>query len=151
MVCQWPIFLSILYLISHPVVVTKINVTSSSHFGSRLNVNLIDKFGLSISNNTKKLRFPKALRLNCDNKVTKTKCTVHTIRDSFENGDTLTQQDMVTRQYTSLPYPDISQKEIMATKYHYNSEFAYLPYMRPPSENLESLNHFLYEGGHNFK
>ena len=151
MIYQWCIFLSILYHTSNPVVVRNINVVSSSHLGSRLNITFIDKFGLSISNQTKKLRCPKALRFNCYNKHSKEKCTVHTIRDSLKIGDTLTQQDIVTRQYTSLPYPDISQKEIMATKYHYNSEFAYLPYMRPPSENLESLNHFLYQGGNDFK
>ena len=145
------IFLTILFLTLHPVIARKTNVCSSSYFGSRLIICFIDKFGLSFSNQRKHMKCPNALRYNCYNKLTKTKCTMHTIRDSFENGDTLTQEDIVTKQYTSLPYPDISQTEIMATKYHYNSEFAYLPYMRPPSENLESLNHFLYEGGNDFK
>ena len=73
-------------------------------------------------------------------------------RQEFQrNGDTITQDDVVREQYTSLPYPEISQDEIIQTYNHYNGEFKHIPYMRPVAENLESLNHFLYEGRNNFR
>ena len=68
-----------------------------------------------------------------------------------KNGDTLTHDDVVRQQYTSLPYPEISQDEIINTYNHYNGEFKHIPYMRPVAQNLESLNHFLYEGRNNFR
>ena len=69
----------------------------------------------------------------------------------LENGDTITHDDIVRKQYTSLPYPAISQKEIMDSQNHYHSEFRHIPYMRTVAENLESLNHFLYKGETNFE
>ena len=66
-------------------------------------------------------------------------------------GDTITQEDIVKKQYTLLPYPEISQKEMIGTRNHYNSEFAHLPYMSIVAQNLESLNHFLFQGKDNFK
>ena len=66
-------------------------------------------------------------------------------------GDTVTQEDIVKKQYTLLPYPEISQKEMKDTRNHYDSEFAHLPYMSIVAQNLESLNHFIFKGKNNFK
>ena len=60
--------------------------------------------------------------------------------------DTLTQDDIVMKQYALLPYPAVSQQEIMKVKQHYNSVNRHIPYHTTPSQTLESLNHFLYKG-----
>ena len=67
------------------------------------------------------------------------------------NGDTLTQDDVVRKQYRSLPYPEISEDEIVKTYNHYKGELRHIPYMRIVAQELESLNHFLYKGKSNFK
>ena len=93
--------------------------------------------------NTSRYSYCKDLIKQQDTKENSTK---------FENSwDTFTQDDIVKKQYSSLPYPEIPLDEIVFTHNHYQSEFKHIPIRRPVAENLESLNHFLYKGENNFK
>ena len=93
----------------------------------------------------------KTSKYSCTEKVIRQHDTIENM-SKFENSwDTFTQDDIVKKQYSSLPYPEISQDEIVLAHSHYNGEFKHIPIRRPVAENLESLNHFLYKGESNFK
>jgi hypothetical protein len=65
--------------------------------------------------------------------------------------DTLTHDDIVRKQYSLLPYPAVSDNDILRLRNHYSSQDRHLPLFMAPSESLELLNHFLYKGRNNFK
>ena len=93
----------------------------------------------------------KTSRYSCTEKMIRQHDTIENM-SKFENSwDTFTQDDIVKKQYSSLPYPEISQDEILMAHNHYEGEFKHIPIRRPVAENLESLNHFLYKGENNFK
>ena len=93
----------------------------------------------------------KTSRYSCTEKVIRQHDTIENML-KFENSwDTFTQDDIVKKQYSSLPYPEVTQDEILFAHSHYNGEFKHIPIRRPVAENLESLNHFLYGGKNNFK
>ena len=65
--------------------------------------------------------------------------------------DTLTQDDIVRNQYSLLPYPAVSNNDILRLRNHYSSKDRDSPLFTAPSESLELLNHFLYRGRNNFR
>lgn len=74
-----------------------------------------------------------------------------TIRNSTRNGDTGSQNDIVREQYSSLPYPAVSEEDLFAEKNHYGGGLWNIPYKINRPIGLEQINHFLYNGGNAFK
>ena len=69
----------------------------------------------------------------------------------FENGDTLTQNDIVRRQYELLPYPTVTKESIDALRKHYHNEDKHNdPLSRVPGSDLETINHYLFKGKNDF-
>ena len=67
--------------------------------------------------------------------------------NSFENGDTVTQNDIVRRQYELLPYPTVTKESIDALRKHYHNEDKHNdPLSRVPGSDLETINHYLFKG-----
>ena len=67
-----------------------------------------------------------------------------------EDGATLTDQDLVTRQYEKLPYPEVKEEELLYEKNYYNTVEG-VPLNIYASHILEKLNHFFYRGEQNFQ
>ena len=71
--------------------------------------------------------------------------------DLFQNGDTLTQNDIVRDQYELLPYPPVTKESIEAIrKHYYNKDKRKDPLSRVPGSDLETINHYLFKGRNNF-
>ena len=65
--------------------------------------------------------------------------------------DTLTQDDSVRKQYSSLPYPAVSRRELKAERQYYKIRQNTRPYKTFFAFTFESLNHYLYKGKSNFR
>ena len=61
------------------------------------------------------------------------------------------EEDVVQTQYRSLPYPPISSKRKIDEAQYYQRGFQDVPFYRSHALKLEYLNHFLYQGGENFR
>ena len=68
----------------------------------------------------------------------------------LEFGDTLTPNDLVTKQYEALPYPNVNDMQILAEKAYYEKEHKW-PYGICPQTQLDHMNHYLYQGNENFR
>ena len=68
----------------------------------------------------------------------------------FDKTDTLSQDDIVRKQYELLPYPSVTNEEIEELQKHYNGHDRHLPYITYPINELDVVNHFLYKGRNNF-
>lgn len=68
----------------------------------------------------------------------------------FEKTDTLSQDDVVRKQYELLPYPAVTSEEIEELQKHYNGPDRHLPYITYPTNELDVVNHFLYKGRNDF-
>ena len=64
-------------------------------------------------------------------------------------GDTTTGNDMVKKQYESLPYPPVSEQFLSAEEEWYATKQAPMRVM--PSDRLQKLNHYLYRGNESFE
>ena len=71
--------------------------------------------------------------------------------DETMDSDTLTQDDIVRNQYSSLPYPAVSKRELAAELQYYKNTQNTTPYNMIFAFTLESLNHYLYKGENNFR
>ena len=71
--------------------------------------------------------------------------------DETTGSDTLTQDDIVRNQYSSLPYPAVSKRELAAELQYYKNTQNITPYNMIFAFTLESLNHYLYKGEKNFR
>ena len=74
--------------------------------------------------------------------------------------DTLSQNDVVRNQYSNLPYPAVTLKDLNAEKSYYDNkkwivnvygELRVKPYWVTPGVTLEAINHFLYNGRNDFR
>ena len=65
--------------------------------------------------------------------------------------DTISQNDIVQQQYLSLPYPAVSQGDILNEQMHYSSSKRNTPFDVFDAITLETINHFLYKGSSNFR
>ena len=65
-------------------------------------------------------------------------------------GDTSTMNDLVTRQYENLPYPEFSPLNISNEERHYNVGMD-SPASIFPAHTLEKHNHYLHRGNQNFR
>ena len=68
----------------------------------------------------------------------------------YDYGDTITSNDVVTRQYENLPYPEVKEEELIREETYYKDQNA-KPLKIFPSHLLEKLNHFLYQGKENYR
>ena len=64
--------------------------------------------------------------------------------------DTLSQDDIVRKQYALLPYPAVSRQDIEGLRRHYNSNNRHVPFFVAPHNELDVVNHFLYKGRNDF-
>ena len=70
----------------------------------------------------------------------------------YQNGDTITQDDIVRSQYELLPYPIVTKERIEALRKHYDDEDKRdNPFARVPGSDLETINHYLFKGENNFR
>ena len=67
-----------------------------------------------------------------------------------EIGDTLSSNDVVIKQYESLPYPEFSESSILAEEEYYKTDVQN-PKIFTPSHSLEKINHYFYAGDQNFR
>ena len=67
-----------------------------------------------------------------------------------EYGDTITTNDLVTKQYESLPYPEVKEETLLWEKNHYSVE-GKKPLLVFSSIMLEQMNHYLFEGNEDFR
>ena len=58
-------------------------------------------------------------------------------------------KDQVIEQYMALPYPHISERELIREREHYR-EGKHFRYYHP-RQALEELNHYLYRGNQTFR
>ena len=65
--------------------------------------------------------------------------------------DTLTQDDIVRNQYSALPYPAVSKRELAVEWQYYKNKQNITPYYMIFAFTLESLNHYLYKGQNKFR
>ena len=66
-------------------------------------------------------------------------------------GDIIDHEDVVRKQYSSLPYPEVAQATLDKEYDHYNVYIKQYPYYTVPTLKLENLNQFLYEGKFHFR
>ena len=71
--------------------------------------------------------------------------------DETRSSDTLTQDDIVRNQYSYLPYPAVSKRNLAGELQHYKNKRNATLYNIIPAFTLESLNHYLYQGRNDFK
>ena len=66
----------------------------------------------------------------------------------FEKYDILSDDDIVRDQYNAMPYPPVTDEELLRDQNHYaeHESIFELSY----SSALEALNHYLYQGNRNF-
>ena len=65
-------------------------------------------------------------------------------------GDTITSNDLVTRHYENLPYPEVTEEELLREEVYYKDETEE-PLVLFPSHLLEKRNQYLYQGNENFR
>ena len=68
----------------------------------------------------------------------------------LDYGDTITSNDLVTRHYENLPYPQVKEEDLLKEEEYYKDEPT-KPLTIYPTHLLEKLNHFLYQGKENFR
>ena len=70
----------------------------------------------------------------------------------YENQDTISHDDIVVHQYSSLPYPPVNEHQLEVEKSHYMSNHSEkYPFSMYHSITLENINHFLFNGNNNFR
>ena len=68
--------------------------------------------------------------------------------NEFENN--MIDSDPVQKQYETLPYPFISEKDIKEEQYYYKTnENTIMGYFN--SESPDNINHYLHRGNQNFR
>ena len=75
----------------------------------------------------------------------------HLIESVDKRGDSIDHEDVVKKQYSSLPYPDVTQATLDREYDHYNVYMKQHPYYTVPTLKLGNLNHFLYKGKFDFR
>ena len=71
-------------------------------------------------------------------------------RSEFASYDVISDDDVVRNQYKSLPYPYVSEEELLREEAYYQRKTSD-PYVIMYSWNLENLNHYLFDGKNDFK
>ena len=66
----------------------------------------------------------------------------------FEKYDMLSADDIVRDQYNAMPYPPVTEQELLQAKNHYAERQSILKLSY--SSALEAINHYLYQGNTNF-
>ena len=75
----------------------------------------------------------------------------HLIESVDKRGDSIDHEDVVKKQYSSLPYPEVAQATLDREYEHYNVYMKQHPYYTVPTIKLENLNQFLYDGKFDFR
>ena len=75
----------------------------------------------------------------------------HLLESVDTRGDIIDHEDVVRKQYSSLPYPEVAQATLDREYDHYNVYMKQHPYYTVPTLKLGNLNRFLYEGKFDFR
>ena len=75
----------------------------------------------------------------------------HPLESIDKRGDIIDHEDVVRKQYSSLPYPEVAQATLDKEYDHYNVYMKKYPYHTVPTLKLENLNQFLYDGKFQFR
>ena len=70
--------------------------------------------------------------------------------DRMENGDTLAENDLVTKQYEKLPYPPVTKNELLREEEWYKKDKETL-IITAKISTLPKSNHYLHKGNENFQ
>ena len=75
------------------------------------------------------------------------------VSPTYELGlsDTTNHVDMVKQQYSLLPYPPVTDRQILSMKLHYGRRKTQLPFFSSPVLSLDTINHFLFDGSNDFQ
>ena len=68
-----------------------------------------------------------------------------------KRGDIIDHEDVVKKQYSSLPYPEVAQATLDREYDHYNVYMKQHPYYTVRTLKLENINQFLYDGQFDFR
>ena len=86
------------------------------------------------------------LYLTSSNKL----CYISVQPKFYDYGDTITSNDLVTRHYENLPYPEVTEEELLREEIYYKHG-PEEPLVLFPSHLLEKRNQYLYQGNENFR
>ena len=75
----------------------------------------------------------------------------HLIQSVDKRGDSIDHEDVVKKQYSSLPYPYVAQATLDREYEHYKVYMKQHPYYTVPTLKLENLNQFLYDGKFDYR
>ena len=133
---------------------------SPAEFG----LDLIERGSLQSSNcsehDTRVILNSKINNKICQSLSQKTNSNIRERAHLIEQYDTLTQNDTVRKQYSTLPYPAVSQEDLAQEKEHYKhhkrpvrayGEIRSRPAAIPYALTLEAINHFLFNGKNLFR
>ena len=70
--------------------------------------------------------------------------------DQTIDGDTTKEKDLVTKQYENLPYPEVSEDEMLLEEAYFKKGNTG-PLVLFSGLTLETMNHYLFQGGENFQ
>ena len=96
----------------------------------------------------------------CDIQFAQRDVNVKSNSAEIETFDTLSQNDVVRNQYSNLPYPAVTLKDLNVEKSYYDNkkwlvnaygELRVKPYWVTPGVTLEAINHFLFNGRNDFR
>ena len=69
----------------------------------------------------------------------------------YNGGDIMYPLDLVQTQYSMLPYPLVTNKDLLMEKRHYSTFKKSNPTVIYYTDTLENINHFLFQGNSNFR
>ena len=72
------------------------------------------------------------------------------LKDEIEHGDTITENDLVMKQYEKLPYPGVSKTYISEEEDFYKNNEEIAKFVAS-HDTLENFNHYLHQGNENFR
>ena len=133
----------------------------SNNYSSILHIITIDNRKYSNIKLSRSINIGKAISAIVDNDEYCTNmyvCNNDTTKHDFDTSlhyDTLIQSDIVRNQYMTLPYPAVSEEELMNEKVYYdkiyNTAIRKVPYTITYGTTFEALNHYLYRGRNTFR
>ena len=77
--------------------------------------------------------------------------TKYKMKNVYNDGDTMYPLDLVQTQYSMLPYPLVTNKDLLMEKRHYSTMKKSMPTVLYYTDTLENINHFFFQGKSNFR
>ena len=77
--------------------------------------------------------------------------TKYTLKNVYNIEYTMYPLDLVQTQYSMLPYPAVTNKDLLMEKRYYSTMKKRMPSVLYYTNTLENINHFLFQGKSNFR